>query len=245
MFESTLVESRRQKTPRQRLLALPVAVLVHLVALSGFVLAQLVTTTPVPEPPLLVIFHPPPPPPRPVGQTASSKAPARRPAQAPSDGEKRSPIRQITEMPAESAQPATPEAGRETGMEGIDIGDNGIKYGEIEDDWGLRDSEVRPEPVEAAPIILRPDMAAPVLVHRVDPTYPDIAIKTKVQGVVILEAIIDTGGQVVHARILRDIGMGCGQAALQAVRQWRYQPASLNGRAVSVYLTVTVRFELN
>jgi protein TonB len=245
MFESTLVASRRQPAPRQRLLALPIAVLAHFVALSGFVLAQLVTTSPVPEPPLFVSFHPTPPPPRPVGQTTPSKAPARRPAQSPSEGQPRAAVRQITEMPTESAQPAASQTGPETGMEGIDIGGTGIEFGEIEDDWGLGNGDDVLEPVDAAPIFLRPDMEAPVLVHRVDPNYPDVAIKTKVQGVVILEAIIDTSGQVVDGRVLRDIGMGCGQAALQAVRQWRYRPATLNGRAVSVYLTVTVRFELN
>lgn len=85
----------------------------------------------------------------------------------------------------------------------------------------------------------------PVAIDRVEPRYPEAARQARLTGVVILEAVIDRNGNVVDARVLRDIGLGCGSAALQAVRQWRYQPAIRNGRRIAVYLTVTVRFELN
>ena len=58
------------------------------------------------------------------------------------------------------------------------------------------------------------------------------------------EAIIDKEGDVVDARILRPLGLGCSEAALEAIRAWKYRPATLNGRHVAVYLTVTVRFQL-
>ncbi len=245
MFESTLIASRRQKTPRQRLLALPVAVALHLVALSGFVLGQLVTTGPVPEPTLMISFYQPPPPPRPIGLPSGRTNSVARPPKTPANSEARQAIRQITEVPSESARPAQLEvSGPTTGMEEIDTVGTGLGNGEIVDHWGFDRQRGEPPVAEEPPIILRPDMEAPILLRRVDPTYPEVAVKTKVKGVVILEAIINTSGHVVDARILRDIGMGCGQAALNAVRQWQYQPARLNGRATAVYLTVTVRFEL-
>jgi protein TonB len=62
--------------------------------------------------------------------------------------------------------------------------------------------------------------------------------------VVIIEATIDTDGQVVAARVLRSVPL-LDDAALQAVRQWQYKPATLNGQAVAVLMTVTVRFALD
>ena len=61
---------------------------------------------------------------------------------------------------------------------------------------------------------------------------------------VILEAVITAGGAVDDVRILRSANPLLDAAAERAVRQWRYKPATLNGRAVSVYLTVTVTFGL-
>jgi protein TonB len=74
--------------------------------------------------------------------------------------------------------------------------------------------------------------------------YPELARRMRIQGVVRLEAVIDEHGNVVDARVLDDIGMGCGQAAVEAIRTWRYEPATLNGRPVSVYLEVRVSFQL-
>jgi protein TonB len=64
-----------------------------------------------------------------------------------------------------------------------------------------------------------------------------------VKGVVILEAIIDERGAVKQVTVLRSIPL-LDQAAVEAVRQWRFTPARLNGEAVPVVMTVTVNFEL-
>jgi protein TonB len=64
-----------------------------------------------------------------------------------------------------------------------------------------------------------------------------------VQGVVILELRIDAEGHVADARILRSIPL-LDQAALDAVRQWKYTPSIYYGRPVSVLMTITVRFTL-
>ena len=80
------------------------------------------------------------------------------------------------------------------------------------------------------------------IVH-VSPVYPQIAISAGVQGVVILEAVIDEQGRVSNVRVLRSHPL-LEKAAIEAVRQWRYSPTTLNGEAVSVYLTITVNFTL-
>ena len=64
------------------------------------------------------------------------------------------------------------------------------------------------------------------------------------QGVVIIEAIIDSRGNVESARLLRSIAL-LDQAALDAVHQWKFTPTRLNGVAVPIIMTVTVNFKLS
>ena len=75
------------------------------------------------------------------------------------------------------------------------------------------------------------------------PIYPSMARIARVQGVVILEAVIDVSGRVESARVVRSISL-LDDAALEAVRQWRFEPARLNGQPVPVVMTVTVNFSL-
>jgi protein TonB len=65
-----------------------------------------------------------------------------------------------------------------------------------------------------------------------------------VQGVVILEAVVDREGSVEDVRVLRSIPL-LDRAAIDAVRQWRYSPLLLNGRPERFVLTVTVSFSLS
>jgi len=81
----------------------------------------------------------------------------------------------------------------------------------------------------------------PVKTRSVAPVYPAVALAARVQGVVILEAVIDTDGRVADARVLRSIPL-LDQAALDAVRQWEFQPTLLNGQPVPVIMTTTVQF---
>jgi periplasmic protein TonB len=61
---------------------------------------------------------------------------------------------------------------------------------------------------------------------------------------VIVEAIIDKDGKVTNVRVLKGLPMGLDQAAVDAVKNWRFRPATLNGRPVSVYYSLTVNFRL-
>ena len=84
----------------------------------------------------------------------------------------------------------------------------------------------------------------PRRIKNVPPVYPAIARTARVQGVVILETSIDPEGNVSDARVLRSIPL-LDQAAVDAVQQWRFTPALLNGQPVPVVMTVTVSFTLN
>jgi periplasmic protein TonB len=84
----------------------------------------------------------------------------------------------------------------------------------------------------------------PAKIVHVAPQYPALARASRVQGVVIIEATIDSRGNVESATVLRSIPL-LDQAALDAVRQWKFTPTLLNGVAVPVIMTVTVNFELS
>jgi protein TonB len=100
-----------------------------------------------------------------------------------------------------------------------------------------------PAPTPVKPIRVGGDIERPTLLHRVNPNYPQIAISAKKEGIVILEATVGTDGTVDHVRVLRSEPL-LDDAAVDAVKQWRYSPLQLNGRAHPFILTVTVSFNL-
>jgi TonB family protein len=81
----------------------------------------------------------------------------------------------------------------------------------------------------------------PVKVKDVAPLYPAIAQSARVQGDVVIEATIDEEGKVADARVVKSVPL-LDQAALDAVRQWEYQPSLLNGVPTPVVMTVTIKF---
>lgn len=101
-----------------------------------------------------------------------------------------------------------------------------------------------PTPVPQAPVRVGGELKAPALLERVEPEYPLLAVRAQVQGVVILEAVVDRQGRVEDVHILRSIPL-LDKAAIEAVRQWRYSPLLLNGKPERFVLTVTVSFSLS
>ena len=85
------------------------------------------------------------------------------------------------------------------------------------------------------------DVRAPQKLRHVAPVYPQIAAQARITGTVILEATISPEGAVVDVRVLRSVPL-LDAAAVDALRQWRYDPPLLNGTPVAVLLTVTLRF---
>ena len=98
-----------------------------------------------------------------------------------------------------------------------------------------------PPPAPVPPMRLHQGMKAPHKIVDVPPVYPPVALRAQVGGVVILEAVIDAQGRVASVRVLRSIAL-LDQAAVDAVRQWRFTPALLNAEPVPVVMTVTVNF---
>lgn len=84
-------------------------------------------------------------------------------------------------------------------------------------------------------------VGTPTKIRHVSPVYPADAIAAGIQGVVIIEAVIDESGGVSSARVLRQVP-GLDEAALEAVRQWQFTPTLVDGAAVRVVMTVTINF---
>ncbi|HSA95219.1 MAG TPA: energy transducer TonB [Acidobacteriota bacterium] len=97
--------------------------------------------------------------------------------------------------------------------------------------------------VEPAPVLAVGEVKPPKLVRRVEPDYPKLAQEARVQGVVILEATTDVYGRVTSLRVQKSVTL-LDEAAMAAVRQWVYEPLVVNGRPRPVTFSVTVRFVL-
>lgn len=87
------------------------------------------------------------------------------------------------------------------------------------------------------------DLKPPTKLRHVTPTYPELARRAGIQGVVVLECVIDPSGHVADVKVLRGHPL-LESAAVDAVRQWLYASTRLNGVPVAVVLTVTVRFTI-
>ena len=242
MFETLASVTGGHRGTGRRLAALPAAIALHAIALGGVGLAQLWAVEELPAPveamsPVLVVDLPPPPPPPPPRRAADSDRtaqPANGPVQpvAVPDG---------TPVDPGAAEPGTDAGGVEGGVEG------GVGDGPPGGVPGLQ-SDTPAGPPDHGVTVYRVGgpVTAPLLVHRVVPEYPEAARRARLQGVVVVEAVIDRDGAVADARVVADTTRfgGCAEAALRAVREWRYRPALLEGRPVAVRMTVTVTFSL-
>jgi TonB family protein len=95
----------------------------------------------------------------------------------------------------------------------------------------------------AVPLPIGGDVKVAHLISSVPPVYPTLAHAQHIQGQVLVDALIDVNGRVSSMRIVSGPVL-LHQAAMDALRQWKYQAATLDGKAVPMHLTVTVQFRL-
>lgn len=103
---------------------------------------------------------------------------------------------------------------------------------------------VSAKPQSNVPTRISSGVAAGLLINKTLPPYPAIAKAAGVQGTVELQAIISSDGTIQNLRVVSGSPM-LQQAALDAVRNWRYRPYTLNGQPVAVETTIHVNFSLN
>lgn len=88
------------------------------------------------------------------------------------------------------------------------------------------------------------EVTPPVKIFAPQPPYTEDARKGRVQGVVILQTVVDVQGKITQIEVVKALPLGLTESAVAAVQQWQYKPAMLDGRPVPVYMTITVSFTM-
>jgi TonB family protein len=84
----------------------------------------------------------------------------------------------------------------------------------------------------------------PTVIHQEDPEFSDEARKAHFQGEVIVAIEVDATGRVIHPRLVKSIGMGLDEKALEAALKWTFHPGTLNGKPVTTRATISMTFHL-
>lgn len=212
-----------------RTCTITLSIVVHAIAVCAAMIAPLLATDELPAPRtatefIQVVAVPPAPSPPPTPRTARQDIEVPRPDVAPiavPDGISPEPvIEPLNDMPSSEA--------------GV------IAFG---DSNGIVSDPPPPPPLPRPPVRPGGKIRPPQKIVDVPPTYPPIALASRVEGFVILEAVIAEDGSVRDVRVLRSNPL-LDVASMEAVRQWRFTPTLLNGEPVPIVMTVTVAFRL-
>ena len=98
--------------------------------------------------------------------------------------------------------------------------------------------------IGGGPYVVGHGVSAPRLIYDPEPEYSDEARKQRYQGVVLLRVVVGNDGLPRDVRVAQSLGLGLDEKALEAVRQWRFEPGRLEGRAVDVVVNIQVNFRL-
>ncbi|RMF93568.1 MAG: energy transducer TonB [Candidatus Schekmanbacteria bacterium] len=245
MFD-TLVESGTQGLGGKRWLTAPISLIIHGVFIGFVVLFPILFPNVVEKEAPVVIVAPPAPPPPPPPPAAAPQQVAQVKQAAPEIDTGPTVVDESLEVPEEVANAG---AGAGAGVIGGVIGGGAFGGGGTN---FLNEvlPEAAPEPEIPPPRVVTADMEKPVLIDRVAPVYPSLALKAGIEGTVILKLIIGITGKVESAQVLTVVppkarGIGLEDAAIQAVLKWRFKPAKAGGKPVRVYYNAPVRFKLN
>jgi len=261
MFEHSLIGLAERKKSRRGWFSLPMAIAIHLAAFATFTFASYWDVSELPDPPTNDVFYvsmapPPPPPIRGTGKPPTEKAvkPAEVTPKAPEQ------VVQPPDVPTELA-PVSSQVMSDIVSDLPAYGDpNGVDEGGVEGGdpfFGVPFSNGTnpapsvgtgtPEPppvVDNEPIVVGGAVKKPEILVKTQPRYTELARRANIEGVVVLKAIIDERGYVTDLQVLKDLPMGLDKAAIDAVRTWRFKPATLHDRPVKVYYNLTVNFTI-
>jgi TonB family protein len=88
-------------------------------------------------------------------------------------------------------------------------------------------------------------VSAPLVLHSVQPEFTEQARAANLQGNVEIQLIVDSEGNPQNIRVIRHLGMGLDEKAMEAVRQYRFKPAMYQGHPVAVQIVIDLAFHLH
>ena len=243
MFEDSLVESGgRIKTKRGATTVL--SFVLELLFLGVLVLLPLIFTEALPTKQLMTMITAPPPPPPPPPPPAAAPVVVKKIQTELDNGQLRTPtaIPKKIQMIKEDEPP--PSAGPAGVVGGVPGGVPGGAMGGVL--GSVMSSVPSAVPKVAAPQRVRVSQGVTqgLLLHKVTPQYPPLAKQARIQGTVVLAALIGKDGSIQNLHVVSGHPM-LTNAALEAVKEWKYKPYILNGEPVEVDTTINVNFSLS
>ncbi len=246
MFDD-LVESSPVKKKTNKPWTIFLSTLLQFFLLTILILIPLIYTEALPKAMLTTLLVAPPPPPPPPPPPAATPVKVVKPmARLMQAGKLMAPRAIPKEVAMIKEQEIPPEVSSGAAIGGVPGGVPGGQAGGVLGGiLGGVGSNLPPPPKEGPKRIrVGGQVQTAKLVNKVQPIYPPLAKQARIQGTVRLQAVIAKDGSVVELQVLQGHPL-LVQAALDAVRQWRYQPTLLNGEPVEVVTTIDVVFTLS
>lgn len=259
MFDEVLIESAGKDNKKGGWITALISVVIHVGIVGAIIAAGLyVKENPeVIEKPIsafIVTSAPPPPPPPPPPARSAGATPQTQKVETPRQTPRET-FQQPREVPQNVPQTANVPSSEDEG-EGVEGGQvGGVKGGQI---GGVVGGQIGGQlggviggqlggqvgGTGDSPVRVGGNVKAPTIIDRFDPQYTEVARRARIQGIVIIEAVIDRQGNVTEARILKGLPMGLDNEALSAIKRWKFRPGTLNGQPVPVYYNLTINFRL-
>src|SRR6516164_6794982 len=243
MFEDSLMESGGKIKTKQGATT-AISFILQIALIGVLVLLPLVFTEALPKQQLMTFLVAPPPPPPPPPPAAMPEVKIVKPRTSDLDnGQLRTP----TAIPKKVAMIKEDEPPPSAGVAGVVGGvPGGVPGGAM---GGVLGSVIGSTPT-AVPKVATPQrvrvsqgVSQGLLIHQVKPVYPPLARQARIQGTVVLQALISKDGTIENLHLVSGHPM-LAPAAIEAVKQWRYKPYFLNGEPVEVDTTINVNFTL-
>jgi len=242
MFEDSLLESGGKRKSTRSFWTTMMSFGLQLIVIGVGVLIPLIYTEALPRQQLMTFLVAPPPPPPPPPPPSVAIVKVQRIQSELDNGQLKAPTKipqKIAIIREEDTPPPSVGGGVFGAIGGVPGGQVGGVIGSI-----LSSTAVA-APRAATPTRIRVSQGVTegLLVHRVQPNYPPLARQARIQGQVVIAALIGKDGSIQNLRVVSGHPMLTG-AALDAVRQWKYKPYFLNGEPVEVDTQIMVNFTL-
>lgn len=248
LFADSLLDSGQQERTRRKFAAV-LSFTFQCLLIGVLLVVPLMFTEELPRQQLLTFLEAPPPPPPPPAAEAVAKVVRQIQSDLLAGGKLRTPSRipeKVQMIREEEAPPPLPMGGVVGGVPGGIPGGQlgGVIGGIVNQTSSLAALPKLAVPAPAKRIRVSQGVTKGLLIQKIEPKYPPLALAARIQGQVLLKAIIGKSGEIKELELLSGHPM-LAPAAIEAVRQWHYRPFLLNGEPVEVDTTVTVNFQLS